>query len=192
MDQFIRRGDDDADALVAFWEGDAPSEGDQASVDMGDRLVVFNENGVLAALDAGRHMLSAQAQPALAPVLSGADGCYVAFVSQKRYTLETDGELEEEELETGYSLRAVVQVRDATKMAALIAKIDEAEQSVEEWLADEIAIDAASAATDAGVALEDVAGSLDSVRDAAVAAANEVLAEHGIEVLSIDQLAFGD
>lgn len=177
----IRRGEDDADALVAFWEGDAPDAGDQASVDMGDRLIIFSDEGLLAAFDAGRHMLSA---------VEG--DVYVAFVSQKRYELENEGELTEEELETGYSLRATVQVRDATKMVELIAMVDEAELSVEEWLADEIAIDAAAAASEAGIELEDVGDQLASVRDAAIAAANEVLSEHGIELLSIDELVYGD
>lgn len=181
MDQFIRREEDAADALVAFWEGDAPSEGDQASVDMGDRLLIFNDEGLLAALDAGRHTL--------APV----DGdVYVAFVSQKRYALEHEGEISEDDFETGYSLRATVQVRDAAKMVALIAMVDEAEQSVEEWLADEIAIDVAAAAGEAGVELEDVGEKLTSIREAAIAATNEVLTEHGIELLSIDELEFGD
>ena len=181
MDQFIRRGEDDADALVAFWEGDAPGDGDQASVDMGDRLLIFNDEGLLAAFDAGRHMLTPQE-----------GDVYVAFVSQKLYALEIEGEVAEEGLETGYSLRASVQVRDATKMVELIAMVDEAELSVEEWLADEIAIDAAAAASEAGVELEDVGDKLASVRDAAIAAANEVLSEHGIELLSIDELVYGD
>jgi hypothetical protein len=184
MDQFIRRDPEDADALVAFWEGDAPGEGDQASVDMGDRLLVFDESGVLASFDAGRHVLAA--------IPSGEDGVYVAFVSQKRYVLDIEGELAEEDLETGYVLRAAVQVRDAAKMVGLIAQVDEAELSVEEWLADEIAIDAAAAASDAGVSLEDVGDQLATVRDAAIAAANEVLSEHGVELMSIDELAFYD
>jgi len=179
MDQLIRR--EAAEDLVAFWEGDAPSEGDQVSVDIGDRLLIFDDEGLLAALDAGRHMLSARAQPALARVLAGDDGVHVAFVRQQRYELVNDGELDEEDLETGYSLRAVVQVRDAAKVAKLIAAVDAAEQTVEEWLADEIALDAAAAAGDAGVDL-----------DAAIARANEALAEHGVEVLSIDELTFGD
>ena len=179
MDQLIRR--EAADDLVAFWEGDAPSEGDQVSVDIGDRLLIFDDQGLVAALDAGRHMLSAQAQPALARVLAGDDGVYVAFVRQQRYELANEGELAEEDLETGYFLRAVVQVRDAAKMVKLIAAVDAAEQTVEEWLADEIALDAAAAASDAGVDLS-----------AAIARANEALAEHGIEVLSIEELTFGD
>jgi hypothetical protein len=180
MSQFIRREEDTANALVAFWEGDAPSEGDQASVDLGDRLLIFNDEGLIAALDAGRHMLSA------------ADGAYVAFVSQKRFELACDGEIAEDEIETGFSLRAVVQVRDAAKMVDLIVMVDDAEQTVEEWLAAEIAIDAAAVAGEAGVDLDDVGDKLDSVRDAAIAAANEALSEHGIEVLSIDELAFDE
>jgi len=184
MDQFIRREEDDADALVAFWEGDAPSEGDQASVDAGDRLVIFDESGLRAAFDPGRHVLPA--------IPSSDDGVYVAFVSQKRYTLENDGELADDDLETGYSLRATVQVRDATKMIELIAMVDEADLSVEEWLADEIAIDAAAAAGEADIELEDVGDQLASIRDAAIATANDVLSEHGIELLSIDELAYGE
>lgn len=180
MGQMIQRDADFADDLVAFWDGDAPSEGDQASVEPGDRLLIIDDEGLVAAFDAGRHALKSYGE------------VDVVFVSQKRHSLENDGELVEEELETGYVLRATVQVRDAAKMVELIAMVIEQEQTVEDWLADEIAIDAATAADDVGVDLADLEAERASVMPKAIARANEVLADHGIELLSIEELEYGD
>jgi hypothetical protein len=188
----IARDEDDNDALIGWWrDGDALGSEARLICAMDEAALVFGDGELLAQLGPGSHSLTAETQPELADYLvdEGAEA-EVAFV-KTRAQLNFLGALDpveddEQHVTFAAELRGsfVAVVNDPAMILELSDELDE-DTSVEDYLIEQVfaaASEAYAADPPSLFALARSGGTIAGLAEATQAAANEVVAEHGVEV----------
>ena len=181
-DSVIRRGEDDAGDLFAWWDG---------SELVADTQFVCNGDEVVLVLDAGTEELVTQvgpgrhALPASLKRYVGGDEVLVIFLSTGMVELSAEGALEDVDDEPWAEASTKLIVRDAKKALDLLPELGD-DESPEDWVAAELLLALARAATENGGDLEALQEASSTIASQAQADLNGVLAEYGLQVFTID------
>ncbi len=189
----IARSTETQGDLIDWWN-DAPLKGDvDVTLRPAEVAVFVREGEVLLELPPGRHRLTAQSHPVLAGWLSGKDhDLGIAFLTIGLRT-EVDvgiGYTWGEQVEAFVATTATITVQDGSKAIGLLEHLDD-EESLEDWLGDEIATQLADAIGELDVPdilhVTSQAHDADLV-EAALAKANDVLGAYGVRVEALGDL----
>jgi hypothetical protein len=170
--------------IIDWWEGDDIEAGDQITCAMNEvAVLVDEENEVLTTFPAGI---------AVIPEFDAED-VSLAFVRLTFARIVSEGTLEDFE-DAPVTVLSMVRVTDAAKIMPLLDKLDE-DETLEDWLGDELLIHAAAAIEESG--LEDVdAINSDTTNQPLLtdtcARANAVLEEYGVLVDTVSAIKIGD
>ncbi len=170
--------------ILDWWEGDDIEAGDQVNCAMNEvAVLVDEENEVLTTFAAGI---------AVIPEFD-AEEVSLAFVRLTFARIVSEGTLEDFD-DAPVTVLSMVRVIDPVKMIPLLDKLDE-EESLEDWLGDELLIHAAAAIEESG--LEDVdeinrdTTNQPLLKDTG-SRANAALDEYGVFVDRVDVIKVGD
>jgi hypothetical protein len=190
----IARDEASAGDLIAWFASDEALEGPVTlTVGPEEAAVLVVEGEALRALPPGRHALSAD-DAALADWLDGeVDAVQVAFLTTTAVTIEAVGEFErpgeDDTIDRGtITGSAELQVTSAEQVIALLDELDD-EESLEDWLADELAVHLKASVDERGNMglLELTSGAFcEEMQDSALAGARAVLGPYGITVVSVN------
>ena len=195
MAQMVARDSQSQGDLISWWEGDDLDVETEVSCAM-DEVVLFIEGDeVVSTLGPGRHSLAIPPGP-LERFVIGTDELGIAFVTTTVIRLDGAGVLEEldnegaEDVEPTVSFVAAVRVIDPARIVPLLEKLSD-EESLEDWLIDELVLHAQTAASESNRSLDELTSGTYSAQlgEKTTQNANEVLGEYGIEVQRVDDCA---
>jgi hypothetical protein len=191
--RFIARDADSEGDLIAWYEGDAQGASPaQLTCALDEVAVIVVDGEASRELPPGRHPLTAEDYEELTGWLEGDDESVdFAFLTTSPVTLELAGDYARGEDEASFTARAVVQVTSGTEAIGLLENLAD-DESLEDWLADEVAVHLVAALDEHPEAdlLELSSGALNEELEAStLERANEALTAFGISVKSV---AFGE
>jgi len=189
----IARDSETQDDLIDWWDDEELDDSVEVTVGAAEAVLFVREGEVLLELPPGRHRLTAESHPALADWLGNDDEeVAIAFLTVGR-RIELDvaiGYTWGEKDEAFVSTTGAIVVKNATLALGLLEHLDD-EESLEGWIADEIATHLADAigALDIPDILHVTSQAYDmDLIETALANANGVLSEYGVSVESLGEL----
>lgn len=187
----IARNPETKNDLIDWWDDEALDDTVDVAVGPGEVVLFVCDGEVVAQLAPGRHRITVESHPALEDWLAGDEEAMgVAFVTVGR-SVEVDvaiGYTWGERDQAFVSTTARLKVTDGARAIGLLEHLDD-EESLEDWLGDEVATHLADAIlevkVDSIIAIQSQAHDDDLV-EATLARANDVLGAFGVKV---EQLA---
>ena len=189
----IARNSESQDDLIDWWDEEELDDAVEVTVGMTEVVLFVKEGAVLLELPPGRHRLTAESHPVLEEWLDNDDeDVAIAFVTVgRRIELEVAiGYTWGEKDEAFVSTTGAIVVKNGTLALGLLEHLDD-EESLEGWIADEIATHLADAigALDIPDILHVTSQAYDAdLVESALANANGVLAPYGVSVESLGEL----
>lgn len=201
MANLITRSNDDSDELYGWWDGEAIEAGDQVSCDTSEVAVFWDGEQVVTTLGPGRHQLTAESSPALAPFFEDDSPIHICFVTTSAVSgFEVEGSIspdddddddDDAEEEPSASIEVTLRVVDPGLFVAKAVEIEEGDDDDDDdeppTLTDFIAaaiLDAACECLNDGDA-DDVEGNLPGK-------VGPALRELGVELVRVDGFELSD
>lgn len=181
-DHVIRRSADDAGDLFAWWDG-SELVADTQFVCNGDEVILVLDAGseeLVTRIGPGRHAVPAS----LARYVDG-DEVLVIFLTTSMISLAAEGILEDVDDEPWAEASTRLVVRDAQKALELLPELGD-DESPEEWVAAELLLALARAASEHGGDLEALQEASSTLASQAQADLNGVLAEYGLQIFPME------
>jgi hypothetical protein len=189
----ISRNVETKDDLIDWWDDQELDDTVDVSVNPGEVVLFVREGEVVAQLAPGRHRITAESHPDLEDWLDGDDDeMAIAFMTVGR-SIEVEASIgytwgeKDEAFVTG---TAKLIVTDGSRAIGLLEHLDD-EESLEDWLGDEVATHIADAILE--IKVESIVDITSQAHDedigiAALAKVNDVLKNYGVKVESISEL----
>jgi membrane protease subunit (stomatin/prohibitin family) len=192
----LSRDDDDQDALISWWSGDDLEPGSTLTCGPNESALFFNGDELVGVFGPGRAMLSPESQPKLAPLFEDAEEAAIAFVTTSPTPLDIEAELDQVRdsataliITPEVTLSAKVRITDPNKLPDLLGELGD-DESLEDWLGDELLTHLSEAIAAKPMPFLDLSSGAYAMdfQEATKNAANQTLAQYGVEVASVDDL----